>query len=634
MEKAPDLPKKEALELLVAALKANLLGKTYDDETGFFGDFDVDRFDHAGHMLFSNAKGAAKEKFKKLGDGNFVKTWYSVYIKKDKRPVAMAVNKALKEANSTFFMAAVQIVLTQLNTEHPDNGFRKMYLKQKDLPSDTRFVYNFSDKFEVLPNSLSSEKFDKSFRVVTSDQAKKEHDVGKKYASIVKKVEAGRDLDRKSDAWREEVQKEVAAQNVTIYMELKNKVKIGDIAGPASHLFFITNRPDVVSDLQAAASSAYGNTLKDFEGKKYYTARVSEEVEEEEEDIEEEAEEIPVEEDVPLTADQEEEEKLKEQLAEETADSVYAFVESYYLDKKRGPQHRTKLLALLNAAAGLTSQKTKKGGDVLNLTTIRQVKQNNNDSSTIIGTVPGGTLYPGRLVKLAVNAKSDRISWISISNIGTNRNKTSRNKDFTNWIQDMVFPLIWSKITALVAEDIHETSTVTAEEAMGENVEERMKDVGGAGGEQEDETEEETTFGKVFASESEIGFTTRWAAFLPPLPENVDMSKLGGDISKIKKHVDAVNAASMSLAQGEASRLELIQKGVADLFKPDDSSVIQMIRNNLRAGESNYVVPDSGPFHFERAEDAGNPEDFQVDFRLRKDVKAEMPADVEEESDE
>jgi hypothetical protein len=328
------------------------------------------------------------------------------------------------------------------------------------------------------------------------------------------------------------------------------------------------------------------------------------------------------------------EKKAEEEQKRKWADDVSRAMVEELLTHIKTPQGHAKVIQFLNVAAGLSSKKTKVGGDVFNLSTTRLVLAVNNNTGIVIGYVDGAPLFPGRKVALAVNVKSKTvpIQWFKTSKIGTNTNLTSNNSDLVAWVKEQLMPKVWKQFVSSFVTDGGSLQADDKGEEMDED--ERVESAATA---EQDENEEPAVdyLKKVREFEAEMGFISAHAATLPILPNEIDMSKIGGDLSAQRAAQFGINAAAMNLDPGEINMLKVVRQNMAKLFEADTQSVINIIRKNIKIVAGIPVAPNGKPFEMTDPEEAEEGQ-FTADYRsgvAAKFTSDEFAAAEEDEED-
>jgi len=290
-------------------------------------------------------------------------------------------------------------------------------------------------------------------------------------------------------------------------------------------------------------------------------------------------------------------EKLKKDKTDALVDQLLAENKAYY-ENKKNHSNKLNLQRYLRIAAGAqgadeeNKKVTKKGKvkSVLNIGTRRLVLQENDKTSMVTGTVPGGVLFPGGQVRLAIDAKPPLVNWFtandaeafSASGLQIATNLSSRNSDLVAWLTQEVMPQFWLKFSTYLK------PSFLGEMAAGNDVDtesveapQRLETAGKSFAGEKGNTPAVKKFGGTFKATQEIGFSPAWAAALPIL-EGEESKLVNGNMNDLRAQSLIVAQGVLKMDSGDAARLELIKNNVAALFKIDTQSTIQAIRDNLK----------------------------------------------------
>ena len=293
-------------------------------------------------------------------------------------------------------------------------------------------------------------------------------------------------------------------------------------------------------------------------------------------------------------------EDLKKEKTDALVNQLLAENKAYY-ENKKNPTNKLNLQRYLKIAAGTataedeggkTKKVTKKGKvkSVLNIGTRRLVLEENDKTTMVTGTVPGGVLFPGSVVRLAIDAKPPLVNWFTAvdaaafsgGHLQIATNLSSRNSDLTGWLREEVMPQFWLQFSAYLKKSFLGEMTA-GNDVDTESVEapQRLETAGKSFAGEKGKTPAVKKFNKSFEATQEIGFSPAWAAALPIL-EGEEADLVNGNMKDLRAQSLIVAQGVLQLDSGDAARLELIKNNVAALFKLETQSTIQAIRDNLK----------------------------------------------------
>lgn len=699
-EKTFKLPLKSSLEqtshavrFMVGAIKARLIQQFYFySEHRFVSEAELDTFPNKDKRILLGSRslheklGTDQQGWKKT-----YKLWCPVILEGTDKNVQLNIltavqmflgdilNQARKAAgatpeiiaeaesriNPTFFMTCMLIVLRHLNTISDSNAFRAAYLKLKELPSDTHFVYRFMDEFVLPRTNINDIEFD----IITEDEARAQHDL-ECAKTILQEIKNLTDNKDKAIALR----KLATERKCVMYVELSNQSKRDSpLRDLTQNGFTLTNvwetemdlRPKIgsifkqlqvnhnvlsninlnlgsknvrdiprvviseddltaqQSDTQSQPTSSTKSTGKPASSTKSTGKPTSSTKKSDKEDIKMPPTQPSASMEAQYAFEESEKKKWAEDVSRAMVEHLMKFIET--------PQGRAKVLKSLNVAAGLLNEKTKRGGDHFNLDSTRLLLGNNNNRGIITGVVDGAPLFKGRQVLLAVNIKSKSvpIPWFKESKVGTTTNPTSGNADLTAWVRDSLMPKVW-KLFAAAFSGEGETFEQTGEDDADED--ERVDGVNNEDMDDEN-TEPDDLIFKKRNFKDEMAFISAHTINLPMLPDEIDMNKLGGDLESQRERQFKINVQAMNLDPSEISRLKVVRNKVEDFYASDTQSVIAAIKRNIKVVPSVPVGNNGKPFEMLEPEEAEEAQ-FIADYRSGVAGKFESDEFQEEEEEE
>ena len=323
---------------------------------------------------------------------------------------------------------------------------------------------------------------------------------------------------------------------------------------------------------------------------------------------------------LPKNAEQDERERLKS----EWKVKAVAGILSRLADACKVPAKKNKMYENLRVAARLAKAEGKKAGTVFVLTTTRLIMGTETaggagkgtTASKIIAYLPADLLFgdardmngePAQ-VALAINSDDKFIDWFTVGKNTTETKRTAGNKEFADWIRTEIIPAVWERLIPTCFADLVGDQAQTLDEAP---IEERIKNTTGVAG--TTEKVRKTAFRKSKMNGVEVGFSSRFVASLPMLPEELT-AEVGGDPLAVQRHKSSVAETVLKLESTDNSNLKLISDNINKLYESlNPGSVISQIRNDNQPNPAK-VKRSTEPFVV-KPEQTGNVEQVNVDFR-------------------
>jgi hypothetical protein len=662
-----------ALRFLIGAIKANLLGMFYDyDHHSFLTAADLSTIEKGDLRVTGPRRSLDPLVAFGWDKTNTFKMWCPCVFSKGNIGVIRILQvllgdgnpkytegqreEAMKYVNPAFYLAAILVVVRHLNTIDDRNVFRAAYVALRGVPADTHFVYRFMDEFTVPKTTAALSPFD----IITEAEARQLSDV-EGYKRISRTTTGTKD----PAARLMEIRRLMEEAKCVIYTELSKPAdRDSPLVGLHNQQFILTNVWLHAYELKRTSLATVNHHLKEH----VITANIVLPLHgDNREDIPriQPFEAGPPSSSKPPMSDKKPEPEKEEKpakgkrkadikmpgrnpetvvdpvkVAEEKqkklwSDEISGKMVEELLEYCSTPQGKAKVLQALNVAAGLPGKTTKVGGNTFNLNSTRLLKENNNNTGIVMDKFDGAPLFPGRMIRLAVNVKDKKVPiiWFKESKIGTNVNLTSNNLELAAWVKEQLIPKVWRTFAASFAED---ASAIGGKEGDDEEENEDER-VDGVKATDNDENEEpETLFGKKRDFATEMDFISAHAAMLPVINFEGDLSKLGGSLDAQRAQRFNINKAAMGLDREELKRLEVVRNNMAAMFKPDTQSVINTIRKNIRVELGEPVGFNGAPFDLEEPEKVEEAQ-FTADYRsgvAGQFASADFDAEYEEDEDQ
>lgn len=316
----------------------------------------------------------------------------------------------------------------------------------------------------------------------------------------------------------------------------------------------------------------------------------------------------------------------RERLKSEWKTKAVAGILSRLVEKCETPAKRTKIYDQLRIASRLVVNKAKKNGTVFVLTTTRLImgtEGNNKEgkgttASKIITYLPADSLFGAAVdldgrpaqIALAVNSDDKFIEWFTTGKNTTETKRTAGNKEFADWIRTEIIPAVWERFVPTCFADLT-GNNVEPGELDEASIEERIKNTQGVVG--ATEKVRKTAFRKANMSGVEVGFSSRFVASLPMLPEELT-AEIGGDPLAVQRQKASVAETVLKLESTNGENLKLISSNIKKLYEGlNPGSLIDEIRQDQKPIPAK-VKKSNEPFVV-KPEKTGNVEQVNVDFR-------------------